>query len=171
MNQITINGDSERQDDKGGRPSSYRPEYADQARKLCKLGAIDPELAEFFEVSIRTIHRWKLQFPEFGKALEVGKKRADERVKRALYMRAVGFTFTETKVFQYQGSPVYAEVETYVVPDVRAAQAWLVNRCGWRMSHQAGEEAADAPEPTSIQVEVVDGRLPAPEGGPIADSD
>lgn len=32
-----------------GRPSSYQPEYAEQARKLCLLGATDQEIADFFD--------------------------------------------------------------------------------------------------------------------------
>jgi hypothetical protein len=144
-----------------GRPSSYREEYADQARKLCKLGAIDQEIADFFEVSVRTIHRWKLEFPEFAKALKAGKARADDRVLRALYQRAVGFSQVETKVFQFQGSPVYAEHEVHYPPDVRAAMSWLVNRCGWRMNPQ-GQDLEDLPTPEAIQVEIVDGRLPPP---------
>ena len=35
---------------KRGRKSEYRIEYADQALKLCLLGATDKELAEFFSV-------------------------------------------------------------------------------------------------------------------------
>jgi len=31
-----------------GRPSSYRPEFVTQAEKLCRLGATDAELADFF---------------------------------------------------------------------------------------------------------------------------
>lgn len=31
-----------------GRPSLFRPEYVEQARKLCLLGATDRELADFF---------------------------------------------------------------------------------------------------------------------------
>ena len=39
----------------GGRPSSYKPEYAKMARHLCKLGATDADLAEAFGVSVVTI--------------------------------------------------------------------------------------------------------------------
>ncbi|SDY78195.1 hypothetical protein [Nitrosomonas sp. Nm33] len=38
-----------------GRPTSYRPEYAEQAYKLCLLGATDKQLAEFFNVVESTI--------------------------------------------------------------------------------------------------------------------
>jgi hypothetical protein len=160
MTNQTINADEK---DPGGRPTDYKPEFADQARKLCKLGAIDEELADFFEVTIRTIHRWKSKHPEFGKAIKVGKKRADNRVKMALYRRAVGFFTTETKVFQYKGEPVTATIDVQVLPDVRAATIWLVNREGWRMSHQVGGEIEDGPEPKSITVEVVDARLRSPD--------
>ena len=47
------------------RPSKYKPEFAAQAAKLCALGATDVEIADFFEVDVRTIHRWKGEFEEF----------------------------------------------------------------------------------------------------------
>jgi hypothetical protein len=31
-----------------GRPSDYLPEYVDQAAKLCRLGATDAKIADFF---------------------------------------------------------------------------------------------------------------------------
>jgi len=174
MNNLTINGEAERtdQDEQGGRPSGYRAEYADQARKLCKLGAIDDDLADFFDVSTRTIHRWKARYNDFNKAVRAGKGRADQRVKMALYRRAVGCFTTETKVMQFQGEPVYAEIETEILPDVRACQLWLVNRLGWRMSPQGGGEIEDGPEPSSVLVEIVDGRLPPPaEEDPLGSPD
>jgi hypothetical protein len=50
---------------KGGRPTKYEHEYADQAKKLCFLGFIDRELAGFFEVEESTINKWKKDYPEF----------------------------------------------------------------------------------------------------------
>jgi transposase len=47
---------------KGGRPSSYKDEYAMQALKLTLLGATDKELADFFEVKESTINRWKKRY-------------------------------------------------------------------------------------------------------------
>ena len=38
-----------------GRPSKYKKEFVDQAVKLCKLGATDIELADFFEVNVATL--------------------------------------------------------------------------------------------------------------------
>lgn len=111
-----------------GRPSSYKPEYAEQATKLCKLGATDIELAEFFGVSDRTIYRWQAQFPEFCQALKAGKEASDERVERSLYHKAVGYTFDSVKIFQHQGSIVEAPYKEHVPPDTTAAIFWLKNR-------------------------------------------
>jgi hypothetical protein len=48
-----------------GRPSSYKPEFTKMARRLCKLGAKDADLADAFEVSVVTIDNWKNRYPEF----------------------------------------------------------------------------------------------------------
>jgi hypothetical protein len=45
----------------GGRPNKFKPEYIEQARKLCKFGHTDPELAEFFGVHLQTINNWKAE--------------------------------------------------------------------------------------------------------------
>ena len=49
----------------GGRPSVYKPEYAEAARSLCARGAINETLAAQFEVSRSTIDRWIAAIPDF----------------------------------------------------------------------------------------------------------
>ncbi len=114
--------------DKGGRPSSYQPEYAEQARKLCELGATDIEIADFFEVSDRTVYRWQLKYPEFCQALKAGKTAADDRVERSLYHKATGYTFESEKIFQHQGEIVRAQTREHVPPDTTSMIFWLKNR-------------------------------------------
>lgn len=117
-----------------GRPTDYKPEFAEQAKKLCELGATDIELADFFEVDVRTIYRWRNSDEEFCQAVKAGKDSADDRVERALYQRAVGYTFESEKVFNYQGEIVRAPVREHVPPDAGAGFNWLKNRRGkdWR---------------------------------------
>ena len=43
-----------------GRPTKYKHEYAEQTYKLCLLGATDEEIANFFDVNVATINRWKM---------------------------------------------------------------------------------------------------------------
>lgn len=121
-----------------GRPTGYKPEYAEQARKLCEHGLTDDELADFFEVSTRTIYRWQSQFPEFCQSLKVGKDPADDRVERSLYHKACGYTFESEKIFNYQGEVVRAKTIEHVPPDTTAAIFWLKNRRKeeWRDRHE-----------------------------------
>jgi hypothetical protein len=111
-----------------GRPTDYRPEYAEQAAKLCALGATDFELADFFEVNTATIYRWRNAHEEFCEAVSRGKEKLDERVKRSLYNRAVGYSYESEKVFQFQGEIVRTPITEHVPPDPGAAMNWLKNR-------------------------------------------
>ncbi|UHC16054.1 hypothetical protein LRS73_26845 [Methylobacterium currus] len=111
-----------------GRPSSYREPFAKQAEKLCALGATDDDLADFFEVSVRTVLRWKVEFPAFCQALKDGKAGADDRVERSLYQRAVGYSHDAEKIMQHQGEVVRAAYREHYPPDTTAAIFWLKNR-------------------------------------------
>lgn len=111
-----------------GRPPTYQADFARQAGKLAKLGATDYELADFFGVTTRTVQRWKVQHPSFCRAVKTGGAPVDERVKRSLFNRAVGYTFESEKVFQFEGAIVRAKTIEHVPPDVSAAMHWLRNR-------------------------------------------
>lgn len=133
------------------RPSKYKPEFAQQAAKLCALGATDQEIADFFEVTARTIYRWKADFDEFCQALKAGKDVADERVERSLYQKAIGYEQDEVKIFMpaNAAAPVYAPYRAKIAPDTTAAIFWLKNRrpAEWR--------------------EKVESIISGPNGGPI----
>lgn len=124
----------------GGRPSSYKPEYARQAQILCEFGATDRELADFLKVSPPTIWRWASEFPEFSSALKAGKASADERVERALYHKAIGYTFDAVKIFPPKGDDdaVIVPYREHVPPDTTACIFWLKNRRAqqWRDVHK-----------------------------------
>jgi hypothetical protein len=114
----------------GGRPTLYKPEFCQKASELYANGATDAEVAEYFEVSSRTVYRWQAEFPEFCQALKGGKEHADERVVRSLYHKAVGYTFDAVKIFMPANAPapVYAPYQEHVPPDTTAAIFWLKNR-------------------------------------------
>jgi len=113
-----------------GRPTSYRQEFAGQAEKLAALGATDIEVADFFEVDVRTVYRWKHDHEEFCQALNVGKTKADERVVNSLYQKAIGYEQEAVKIFMPGGAtePVYAPYREKIAPDTTAAIFWLKNR-------------------------------------------
>lgn len=114
---------------KGGRPTKYKEEYAEQAYKLCLLGATDKDMADFFDVSEQTINAWKSAEPEFLESLKKGKEIADATVAQKLYHRAIGYEHPELITATYQGEITDTmEVTKYYPPDTTAAIFWLKNR-------------------------------------------
>lgn len=123
---------------KTGRPSSYKPEFAAQATKLCLLGATDVDIADFFQVAVSTIYKWKHDHPEFSEALKTGKDAVDERVERSLYHKAVGYSFDAVKIMVVKGEVESVGYREHVPPDTTAAIFWLKNRRSgqWRDVHK-----------------------------------
>lgn len=111
-----------------GRPSSYKPEYAAQARKLCLLGATDGEMAEIFGVSEVTLNAWKQKYPGFLKSLTQGKAAADANVAERLYERALGYSHPDVHVSSYEGDITITRLTKHYPPDTAAASLWLRNR-------------------------------------------
>ncbi len=134
-----------------GRPSDFKDEFVEQAQALCKLGATDMELADFFKVDVRTIYRWKNSREDFCQAVTCGKDACDDRVERSLYNRAVGYDHEAVKIFMPTGAekPVYAPYTEHIPPDPGAALNWLKNRRGevWRdkqtMEVELGEQIVE----------------------------
>lgn len=121
-----------------GQPTAYKPEFAEQARKLCAMGATDDELSEFFKLSTRTIYRWANVHPDFCQALKAGKEACDERVVRSLYHRAVGYTHDAEKILTVGGKVRRVPFKEHVPPDPTSALFWLKNRRRheWRDRHE-----------------------------------
>jgi hypothetical protein len=113
---------------KVGRPSKYKETFCIQVVKLCKLGATDKEIADFFEVSEDTIHEWKKVHPQFSESIKKGKITADMQVADKLFKRAIGYTHKEDKIFQYEGMPVIVPTKKHYPPDPVSGFFWLKNR-------------------------------------------
>lgn len=114
-----------------GSPTEYRKVYDEQAYKLCLLGCVDAELADFFEVTEQTINNWKKEFPSFFESMNRGKKIANAEVAASLYKRATGFERPDSvKIFMPANArkPVYAKYTEYFPPDASAAFRFLLNR-------------------------------------------
>jgi DNA-binding XRE family transcriptional regulator len=112
----------------GGRPSVYKSEYVQQAYLYCKLGAIDEQLAEFFDVSVQTINNWKKEHYEFNLALKAGKRIADLEVVEALYKKATGYEHPDVDIKMYEGQIIQTPLIKRYPPDTTAAIFWLKNR-------------------------------------------
>jgi uncharacterized protein YjcR len=125
----------------GGRPTDYRPEYADMAYRLTLLGLTDEELAHVFEVNEDTIYEWKKKHIEFSDSIKRGKDIADSEVVESLFRRAKGYEYREVhyeKIEIKEGDvdEEDIELEAYkkkvivkeVAPDPTSIKFWLINR-------------------------------------------
>lgn len=110
------------------RPSKFDPAKCVQAEKLCKLGATDKELANFFEVSEQTLNTWKKEHPAFLESLKKGKEMADAEVGERLYQRACGYSHPEVHISNYQGAITKTPITKHYAPDTTACIFWLKNR-------------------------------------------
>lgn len=116
----------------------FKAEYVEQARKLCALGAIDEDIANFFEVSIRTIYNWKNEFPAFAATLRDAKLELDSKVVRSLFERATGYSHMDYKFATHGGKITdVREYEKHYPPETAAMVFWLKNRqpAMWRDKH------------------------------------
>lgn len=149
-----------------GQPSPYKPEYCVQVEKLCKLGATDKEVADFFGVCEATINNWKKAHPEFFESLKRGKLIADAEVADRLFQRAKGFEHDseEIKVVS-DGQGLGSSIERVPIrkiypPDTTAAIFWLKNRQKekWRDGKDittGGEKLPPPQLPLVTQIEVI----------------
>lgn len=128
---------------KAGRPTKYKVEFNEQARKLCLLGATDKALADFFEVDEASVNLWKKKHPKFYESIKKGKELADAKVAEKLYQRAIGYTTTETRLATFNGKFTdEKEVNIEYPPDKLAMIFWLKNRQPrlWRDKHHIEHE-------------------------------
>lgn len=144
-----------------GRPTDYREEYSLQAEKLCKLGATDAELADFFEVTEQTINNWKSDFPLFFESIKKGKSLADAEVADKLYKRATGYEHADVDIKMYEGEIIVTPLTKHYPPDTAAAIFWLKNRqsAKWR-DRQEVQHSGDQESP--IIFKKADGRSVKP---------
>ncbi|MFZ3193699.1 MAG: hypothetical protein WA154_10915 [Moraxellaceae bacterium] len=133
-----------------GRPSKYRSEFAEQAMKLCRLGATDAELADFFGVSESTLNNWKKAHPGFLESLKKGKTLSDAEVADKLFKRATGYEHPEDDIRTVsEGGGMSKIVITPTIkhypPDTGAAIFWLKNRqpSKWRDKVESEDKGAD----------------------------
>lgn len=126
---------------KTGRPSKYGPELDEQAEKLCRLGATDKDIAQFFGVTETTLNNWKLRHPSFLESLKRGKDEVDSQVEQSLFRRATGYSHDDVHVSSYQGAVTLTPIIKNYPPDPTAMIFWLKNRQPekWRDKRESGE--------------------------------
>lgn len=121
----------------GGAPTKYKPEYNEQAQKLCKLGAKDTQLADFFKVDKATINNWKSEHPEFFVSIKAGKDYWDnEAIEESLCKKAMGYMITETRTEKSGDEFKEVTINKHVPASDTAMIYWLNNRSRGRFKQK-----------------------------------
>ena len=141
----------------GGRPTEYRPEFAEEAFRAALLGLGDEQLADYFGVSRAGLNKWKRQFPEFRQRLLDGKVKADANVAHAMYQKAIGYEHPDEHIAVSNGEVIVTPTTKRYPPDSHAATRWLVNRqhAYWR-DKQPDENNN---QPIQIDINVKDAKV------------
>lgn len=110
-------------------------------------GLTDEQIAKNIGITAKTLYEWKNRFSDIREALKKGKEVADFEVENALYKRAIGGRYEETKIeIMPDGSKKATQIVKEVPPDATAAIFWLKNRKPkqWRNDAVETEKEADA---------------------------
>lgn len=151
---------------KPGRPSMYKEEFAEQAKKLYLLGLTDEEVAGFFEVSVQTLHNWRAKHPAFVEANAQGKVIADAEVAAKLFERATGYSHPAVKFMLVNGVVETVNYTEHYPPDTTAALKWLFNRQPGRWREKAPEGADMTAEDAALAAQEAISAAIATSGGP-----
>jgi hypothetical protein len=111
-----------------GRPPLYGPKYLERVHELCLLGFSDQDIARKLEIGESTLNFWKKRHPEFLACYRDGRERADGKVAKALFRRALGYEHPAVKIFNDNGQPMVVPYTEHYPPDTAAALSWLKNR-------------------------------------------
>jgi len=144
-----------------GRPSDYTKKMPKIAFTFALLGLSDERISSAMGICIKTFYMWCETYPEFSQALIDGRENVDGLVVNAMFRRATGFKYKAVKIMPNKedpSSPIYAQYEEYVPPDVTAGKYWLgIRRGKMRKDGWVDTEPENTmPPPVQININVSD---------------
>jgi hypothetical protein len=108
-------------------------------------GLTDEQIAHNMGISVATLYRWKDKHSEICDALKKGKEVVDIEVENALFKRATGFEYTETRIEESGKEKKVITMKKYMPPETAAAFIWLKNRKPqqWRDKQPENQNVVD----------------------------
>lgn len=147
----------------------WKPEMEEQVYRLALLGATKAQIAEFYGISIKLVEDWICYNPEFDRAWRRGTAEADMNVVKALYRKAVGYTYKETTNYTRLNAEtgelmiVKQEiVEKHHSPDAFACLKWLALRQKQQWA-EVSKTSVEVNHTGIIDINMVQEQLKSPE--------
>ena len=105
----------------------YSQEFADKVLAASSVGFTITEIARLLRVSVDQFNLWVMVYPAFAAAMRANAQAQTDRVRAALYQRAVGYEITEEKFYfdRENGEAIPYEVVTHIPAEPRAAVEWM----------------------------------------------
>lgn len=109
---------------KSGRANAYDVKIKPNLKKIkswAAKGVTERSMSEQLGIAYSTFNKYKAEVPEFAEALKNGRQKAVTEIENALYKRAVGYPYTETKTTETENGGIKRETVTKMLhPDVTA---------------------------------------------------
>lgn len=129
-----------------GRPNKYESNVKPRFNEILEwlqLGATEKEIAENLGVNQKVFCRYKKEYSELNDLIKKGRKQPVQAIKAALYKRAIGFNYTESKFIEDDEGHWKRETLTKAaLPDPTAAMMLLKHwdkETGWTSDPQSLE--------------------------------
>src|SRR6185437_13405261 len=110
-----------------GSGSGFARTYRAISKTMCRLGSMNTDLADAYDLAAGTVSCWQTTFEAFSDSCHEGKQTFDKRVECSTVERAIGYEDTTEKLFSSEGEIIKAEYREHV-PTADAGKFWLTNR-------------------------------------------
>ena len=108
-----------------GKPVKWKNDNVNLVFKLACLGALDKHIADFFQVELQTVNKWKKEHPDFFEALERGRAKANAKVAESLYLNCIDREVNVEEVHIYKGEVIKVQTKKFIQGDKWAQLKWL----------------------------------------------
>lgn len=106
------------------------------------------QIAHNMGIAVKTLYEWRKKYPPISEALRKGREVSDRHVENALYKKALGYEYEETKTYIVEGPDKQKTkrvevVKKYAQPDTASIIYWLNNRMPnrWRQQPRYDNES------------------------------
>ena len=146
---------------KDGRPTKLTEDLKKKLEFLYDKGFSDKEVAFSVGITDKTLDNWKKKHPQFFRSVMDWKARADRKVVKSLYERALGYSHPEEKIFCNNGEIISEETVKHYPPDVGAIKMWLYNRKNkdWKPERVTGDLTVKSDPDNPVEFNfIIDGK-------------